>query len=53
MHMFLGNMVLVILSYLILGCTRGVSGTPIYFANGVEVTNGDLFDLEDWTTFLS
>lgn len=33
-------------------CSRGVAGTPTFFANGVYISNATSFDVEDWITFL-
>jgi len=34
------------------GCSRGVSGAPVYLANGVEVDGADSFKAAQWRNFL-
>ena len=36
-----------------LGCQRGVTGTPIYFANGIKVDDAAGFDENGWKQFFS
>jgi len=35
------------------GCSRGVTGAPVYFANGVRVDGADSFTAAQWRNFLN
>jgi len=34
------------------GCSRGISGTPIFLANGVIIDGAENWDASTWTVFI-
>jgi hypothetical protein len=34
------------------GCSRGISGTPIFLANGVVLDGAESWQADDWKTFI-